>query len=42
MLGSGLTLVAAVSTLLYRRYAPKGLLSRYAPKDLMSRLARKG
>ena len=33
MLGSGLTLVAAVGTLLYRRYAPK---------DLLSRLARKG
>jgi hypothetical protein len=33
MVGSGLTLVAAVGTLLYRRYAPN---------DLLSRLARKG
>jgi hypothetical protein len=32
MLGSGLTLVAAVSALLYRRYAPKGFLSRLARK----------
>jgi hypothetical protein len=33
MLGSGLTLVAALGALLYRRYAPK---------DLLSRLTRKG
>ena len=42
MLGSGLTLAAAVSALLYRRYAPAGLLARYVPTDLLGRFTRKG
>lgn len=42
MAGSGLALVAALGALLYRRFAPAGLLGRYLPTDLLGRFTRKG
>jgi hypothetical protein len=42
MMGSGLTLVAALGALAYRRFAPAGLLGRYVPTNLLGRFTRKG
>jgi hypothetical protein len=38
---AALVLLCSVSALLYRRYAPAGLLARYLPQNLRARLARK-